>query len=211
MDRRDYLESLGWLDHSPGQGYPRSDVVGEQVYAARWSEYMRQEVNSWREDWCATPNAMLSHILDESPYRLTQLHATLCARIVCWFGSNCGRCFVEQATKRAKLRAWDNFQCEWAVENGRRGGINGGFRTLEYLASARLSPHHGMFGGGPAEGYGFITSEHWETADLLMAWLGTEAGTAFMQGCLREISDKAEADKLARRAALSQDPKQEQS
>lgn len=200
----EYLYDLGPLQHAPVRP-PRAGFIGENVFAERWAKYIAKGPRYGFDSWRHCPNAVLADILTELPARITQRHASVCASIVCWLGTNCGRATLEEAEKYAKTM-FAGYTAAWAIENKRTGHVNGGVRCLEHL----LAPedHYGkcLFTGGIVlRRRPELTAEDYETAEHLWAWLGSDPGRAFTQGCKQEITRREAAEWRRTRATAGEE------
>jgi hypothetical protein len=185
ISAEDHLRSIGWLDHSPRRPYPRSDMIGEQVYVERWKALMVGPLEDTPVDCnelATAPNAQLYWILRYHPQRLNQRQATVCASMICWFGTNIGSLFVESAVTLSNILTIPShkaFRMAWAAENTRVVGIDGGRRRMEHI----------IYGPDYIEAPDtVITHYDWETIDLLLAWCDTSGGKMFISSCLVEIA-----------------------
>jgi hypothetical protein len=196
----DHLEAIGWLRHEPHAPYPRSDVIGEQVYAERWKELMHAPVPDNECDWAykSLPNTRLQVMMWLHPEPLSQRHATLCANFVTWLGSNCGSSFLSSAMRLARTSAGSTrrpYRMQWANENAREHGINNGIRIIEHLLAddSYRDPKTRLIKRLPQ-----ATGGDYETIDLLLMWMERQAGQQFLHACGREIGQRYNAQKRAR-------------
>jgi len=185
-DYKDYLHDLGWLDHKPGRGYPRSGVVGETVYAEEWADLMQK----LDRDGINAPNSQLAGILADLQERITQRHAFVCASVMCWLGSACGQSIILNG-KRFREHIRNPYLVAWTMENQRSTGVNNGYRTIEHI----LAPddHFGVDVLMPNLGKRLmrlpeLSVSDLETVDHLMVWLGRH-GEGFILRCERRIEE----------------------
>lgn len=200
----DYLHEVGWFVHAPGTGYPRQGHIGEHIYTDEWSKLMRR----LERDGLHAPNGKLASILSKLPGRITQRHATICARFSCWLGTNCGMSLVYSARRLMEKnheRGERAFAMQWAIENERSPGLNSGFRLIEWL----LAPedHFGatLFGLG---GRGLLKApdlsvEDYETVEHLMRWFGSEEGLSFIGRAEHRIKEHTRIERIAKRVGAT--------
>lgn len=176
--------NLSLLDHKPLHP-PRAGHIGEQVYASMWTALLSaraEKINPY--DDFVDPLAI---ILEHFPKTIAQRHATVCASVVCWLGTVCGRGVIYQARRiaeRGEFSTEDSFLIAWTLENCRRGFVNRGGRTLEFL----LTPSHKQNDGPSADDY--------EVAEHLARWLGCPDGEMFVASCEDEITRLQKIDRL---------------
>lgn len=176
------------LDHKPLRP-PRAGHIGEQVYASMWNALLA--ANGEQIDPYHDFEDPLAVILEHFPKTIAQRHATVCASVVCWLGTACGRGFIYQARKIAERGAFsteDSFLIAWTLENYRLGFVNHGGRTLEFL----LAPSHGQDDGPSADDY--------EVAEHVARWLGCPDGEMFVASCKEEIRRLQKTERLKRYA-----------
>lgn len=201
----DYLYDLGPLQHVPVRP-PRAGFIGETVFAERWAKYMAEAPRHGYDSWRLCPNARLAEILSELPSRISQRHATVCASIVCWLGTNCGHATLDEAKKLgAMMFPGYGYIAAWAIENKRSSHVNRGVRCLEHL----LAPedHYGkcIFTGALVlQRRPDLTVEDYETAEHLWSWLASDPGRAFVQGCERVITKRQAAEYRQMRATAGE-------
>lgn len=190
-EREQHLFELGQLDHSALMP-PRKGCVGETVYAAGWTTLM-----CMRSDFSAPPNELLGDILQMCE-PLTQRHATVAASFITWLGTNCGLSFLMECRRYAKgepecayqlgtSKAWLG---QWAWDNRRRIGVNGGYRTIEHILSTPECFGTGAHGITVLMHSPDLTAEDYETIEHLVAWLPTERGQKFLAVCDLEIEER---------------------
>lgn len=185
-DYEDYLEKLGWFDYSAGPGYPRKGHTAEHVYIDAWQKLMRT-IPRYHE--YQVPNGALANILSVLPGYITQRRASICSRLACFLGCNCGRSIMDAASRLAARHKGDEraYTMAWAVENTRHHAVNHGVRTLEHVMSnERGVDREGMGYAKPATD---LTADDYETAECFMRWLGSHDGLAFTAAAEREIKD----------------------
>jgi hypothetical protein len=190
----DYLHALGVLDHSPIRP-ARDGFIGETVFAERWKHFIVKQPKGSFTSWMTTPNAMLAGILSDLPARITQRHASICATVACWLGTNMGRCTLDTAKRlMAVTHDRDAYVAAWAIANKRVHFVNSGNRTIEFLLAP---PDH--YGKLLFHGYGLIkrpalTVEDLETVDQFWYWLGGPDGRSVVQGCENEVTKRQAAE-----------------
>lgn len=194
----DYLYDLGWLDHKPKPPYPRPGMVGETVYAEEWAELMQK----LDRDGVNAPNSMLAGILNDLPGRITQRHAFVCASVMCWLGTACGQSIILNGKRHQKSALSSPYLVAWSLENTRRVGCNGGYRTIEHI----LAPedHFGKDWLMPQMGKRLmripdLSVDDFETVEHLMIWLGHH-GEGFILRCERRIEELNRFERTKRAA-----------
>lgn len=172
MDQ-EYLWDLTQFAHQPMRP-PRAGLIGENVFCEEWSRLMAdtQQMDS-------PPNEKLADVLGGHPYKLTERSATVAASLVCWLGTNLGRCYLEAAEKLAKHQtdAGDAYLMAWAAHNARRSFVNSGRRTLEACLISDAEPTR----------VPELSADDYEIAEHLVMWLGSADGQAFRKACETEI------------------------
>lgn len=169
-----------YLSHLPAPGRPRKGHLDEAVFAQVWFEANNP---SWLEDarhGLTDHSTPMQAIERELPFFVTQEHATLAATLITWLGTNCGRAMLEQAERFALptsgMTPRDAYVAAFAVENVRSRGVNSGLTLLDFLVSACQ--------GAERPAYGYVTAEHQEVAEQVMAWLGWR-GRASIVACAK--------------------------
>ena len=129
-----------------------------------------------------------------------QADATVAATLVQWLGTNAGACLIQQARalESGGLTGPEAYRAAWAVRNARKRWINSGLRTIERL----MIPQDAEIGfdGEPYEAP-VLTVRQYETAEHVCAWLGTEAGKAFVTAREREMEAFGEHERMRQREA----------
>jgi len=154
---------------------PREDVIGEMVFYSAWKKFMADDGNPDHPF-----NYMLSGVLSDYAFPLTERAATVAATVVVWLGCNMGRAVLAEGRKLSEnvLRRETAYVQAWAAHTVRKMSVNGGYRTLERL----LMPP-----GGPLE-RGKVSLEDYEVAEQVMHWLGGKEGQRFLAACEAEIA-----------------------
>lgn len=173
----------------------RDGFPGEVAFLTAWQSLMAGdlageadpllEVHSNRWDGCHAPD---------------QADATVAATLVQWLGTNAGACLIQQgrALESGGLTGSEAYRAAWAVRNARKRWINSGLRTIERL----MIPQEAEIGfdGEPYEAP-VLTVRQYETAEHVCAWLGTEAGKAFVKAREREMEAFGEHERMRQREA----------
>lgn len=198
----DYLYELGWLTHTPMPPHPRPKHSGEEVYAEEWSKLMQEKP----EHGYHAPNSMLANILDDLPAKLTQRHATICATVVCWFGTSVGQSIILHAKRYREQdshTARAAYLVAWTLENQRVPYVNHGFRMLEHLLGQPEDYGVPMLGIGLRQlvRRPTLSVEDYETVEHLMSWLG-DKGTGFILRCEKRIEERNEWERVKRYEAM---------
>lgn len=192
-------EDLRKLQHKPIQP-PRKGHLGEQVYASMWEAFMTRPP---AESWDAP--SPIEEVMWNSLQQITQRHASVLASVVCWLGTNCGNCMLQQAEKEREAERWDADKCyllSWTLQNRRRLGVNSGVRTIETLLAPPDTVVRTMRLGEPhLKVQPALSAEDLEAVDHLMLWLAEPAGRAFVTQCEAEIRRLQDEHELAKRAA----------
>lgn len=178
------------LQHTPARP-PRAGIRGENLFANRWAELMAGE-ECWNSG--RTP---LECVLGSYGAVVRQREATVAASIVCWLGTNMGRCLLDQARRLTAGGAlWDGdaYVAAWAVHNQRKRSVNGGARALELMLQTTVQDAAARLPRASADDY--------EVAEHVMRWLGTRDGQAFLNRCETELDRHAMLDRLAEAARL---------
>lgn len=159
---------------------PRKGLIGEMVMYAAWVQHTKDN-----DDGQSPPNSTLASILGPYPYPLTQRTATVAASLICWLGTNIGKCFLNEANKlAASVRSTeDAYRMSWAQQNQRRSGTNGGWRTLELI----LAENGQVI---------LATAEEVEAAEQVASWLGSTAGQDFLTQCEAEIARQQHGERF---------------
>jgi hypothetical protein len=172
-----------FIAHIPARPV-RPDVIGEVVFVEAWQRFMATDPAFWDDPEKTVLDGVLGCYRKEYS---GQREATVCASLICWFGTNCGQGFLMACKRYGKQHTehqlQDAYLAQWAIENSRKSGINRGIRTLEHCLStaADNSPHeHLLCPAGPS-------AEDYECAECLVQWLGTGDGQKFLDYCEAEI------------------------
>lgn len=174
------------LLHEPLQPL-RENFIGERVILQEWQSLMASDVPfddaSDGETWL---DFILAHLS-----KPTQRHATVAASFVTWLGTSCGLSFVIRARKAAQLDpqqpglAWVG---EWAKANLRCHGVSYGFRTVEYVLAEPDNRTSGSFSG--LKSRTAYSADDLEVIDHLCNWMGSNAGTEFLNKCEAKINEQ---------------------
>lgn len=176
----DYLWNTKHFTAAPMRP-PRQGLIGENVFASEWAKLMADTENINNP-----PNEALSGVLGSYGYRLNQRSATVAASLVCWLGTNIGRCFLDNAAvmgKTTPLRG-DAYLMAWAVENIRRSSTNHGRRALEACLISDATPTV----------VPKLSAADYEVAEHVVMWLGDEDGQRFLKACETEIKRQNQAE-----------------
>lgn len=189
LDLQDHLHKLGWFAHRPPAPYPRTGHVGEHVYAEEWQAYMLAPPKDWPEN---VPNENLYRLLARHRRRgwIRKYDAEICARVVCWLGSNIGRCFAEGADRLQRDTGCSGetaFVMKWAQENTRHHFMNHGVRTVEHLLAREKD--FAPTGTGRLWRWPRLSVDTLEVVDCLVYWLGSHEGVAFRRKCETKIEE----------------------
>jgi hypothetical protein len=175
-----YLWDLNQFSHQPMRP-PRKGMIGENVFHAEWSRLTADTgaMNS-------PPNEAFADILGCHPFRLSERTATVAASLVCWLGTNLGRCFLESGAKLVKTQTCPQsaYLMAWASHNARNSCVNSGRRTLEACLMTDVEPHR-----RPE-----LSANDYEAAEHVVMWLGTDKGQQFLKACEKEISRLNQAE-----------------
>jgi hypothetical protein len=179
MDK-EYLWDLLQFAHQPMRP-PRNGFVGENVFHAEWSRHVA-DTNAMD----SPPNEKLADLLGAHPFQLTERSATVAASLVCWLGTNMGRCFLEEAAKLAKRHtcSQEAYLMAWAAQNARRSFCNHGRRALESCLISDAEPNL----------VPVLSADDYEVAEHLVMWLGSKDGQKFLKTCETEIKRQNHAE-----------------
>lgn len=178
----DYLWDTRPFDSAPTRP-PRQGFIGENVMAAEWAKLMADT-----NDIDSPPNDTLSCVLGSYGYRLTQRSATVAASLVCWLGTNIGRCFLDVAARLAATTCQksDAYLMAWAVQNTRCSSVNHGRRTLEACLISDATPTK----------VPKLSGADYEVAEHVVIWLGSENGQRFLKTCETEIKRQNQVEQF---------------
>lgn len=174
------ITDLFGLEHKPLRP-PRKDFIGEGVFASMWEVVMQREPG-FDGDYA------IEAVLNNFPRVIEQRHASVLASVVCWLGTNCGRCFLSQAktlSEKIRHRSDEQYMLAWTIENHRRGYVNSGIRTLEYCLATEYRPSSSRFDGGVI--VPVLSADDYEVVEHLMYWLAGREGQALIYNCEAEI------------------------
>lgn len=162
---------MRWFKYEPAVPC-RKDIYGEGIFIEHWQRIMREPV----EYGDGYENEKFESIV--SPWGPTADDAIATSSLICWLGTNCGRCFLESAEKRIKSGMDPNeaFALTWANENRRMAGWNSHRRTIDALL--------------PAERITIRTSE---MIEIVVRWLGSPDGQRLIEGANAEIEQTQKA------------------
>lgn len=170
------------LVHAPIR--PPRDIVGEQVFSRRWAELMAT-APEWDDP------TVLARILWSYPGSVNQRAASVAASFVCWLGTNVGGSVLSQgrSLSTAGFLFGDGVLAAWCVHNARRAGVNGGARAIDMLL--RSDDDFGQ------KRLPAASADDAEVVEHVAAWLGTEAGLAFIAECEGEIRTRQDMETIA--------------
>lgn len=198
----DYLIECGSFKHEPMPPHPRPNHIGEFVYSEEWSTLM-QERPPYGLD---SPNSMLANVLWNLPARVTQRHATICATVICWLGTNCGRSVVDKALEYREKRIHHERQAyliAWTIQNDRSPHVNHGIRILKHLLAPPEcygTPLLGVLPGPQVVRRPELSAEDYEVVEHLMLWLTEGIGATFVSRCRKRIEEMEHFERQRRRA-----------
>lgn len=123
-----------------------------------------------------------------------QAEATLAATFIVWLGTSVGRCFLERGKMledhfRKGVSAGlggeggAGFLAAWALHNARSIGLNGGWRTCEFMA-----------GDWKVRGQKEVTAVQLELLDNMARWLGSKHGVRFIERCEAKVFAATQKD-----------------
>lgn len=142
----------------------RPDVYGERIYLEHWQRYL---FASRMED-------AFAHVMAELVGDPTPRDAKVAASMFTWFGTNCGSAFISRCQTAAIPMRSAVFFDQWHRQNARKGHVNMGVRTLEYIVAADDERH------------GEITARDLEVADAVVQWLGSSDGQSLIRSAEEE-------------------------
>lgn len=153
---------------------PARDMIGEQVYARRWQEFVSKEYADGRTEF--------DRILQAYPYPLEQREASVTASFITWLGTNVGASFLETAKKIKESRIVPHFPyvAAWGVFNVRSLETNSNARLIEFLTRTPEELEKNVFSE--------VSVRDLEVIDQIALWLGTDDGQEFLSGCQKEIA-----------------------
>ena len=192
VDIEDYLWSTQQWDHTPQAPYPRSEWIGENVFADEWKRLMEK-----RDRYHEAPNSQLAGMLTHLPRWPRPYDAKICASVVCWLGTNCGMSVIDESRRITRAGMRDGMLMAWAKENVRYKWLNNGVRTIESILAK--PEHYGPRWGG----HGLIrrprlSRDTYEVVDHLMSWLGSDAGERFIKHCEGLVKEHRRLAEIAR-------------
>jgi len=198
----EHLHKLGWFEHRPPAPYPRVGHVGEHVYADEWQAFMLAPPKDWPEN---VPNENLHRIMLRHRRRgwIRKYDSEICARIVCWLGTNIGRCFASDAealVRDARVGCEAAFVMAWSQQNTRHHFLNGGYTTIEHLLAKPADSGPAFGGGTELRRYPRISNDAAEVAECLIYWLGSNEGAAFRRKCEKKIEEINRFVRITRQA-----------
>lgn len=155
---------MRWFKYEPAAPC-RPDVYGEGIFVEHWQLAMREPL----EYGDGEENETFASIV--SPWDPIARDAIAASSLICWLGTNCGRCFLEQAAKlKAKLDPEDAYSLEWARQNRRMPGWNNHQRTIDVILPAEM-----------------IDVRSSEVIEIVVRWLGTARGQRMIRDAEAEI------------------------
>lgn len=159
----------------------RPDVLGEVVFVEAWRRLMDAPLAFYADE-----STRLDDILSQYRNRPGQREATVCASLMCWFGTSCGQGFLHAAhclsEKLGEHKREDAYLAAWTIENSRSTG-SGGVRTLEHCMATETAPSSVGLRRLPAE----LTADDYEVAECLARWLGSSDGQKFLAFCEADL------------------------
>ncbi|MGY3581390.1 hypothetical protein ACVIGB_000540 [Bradyrhizobium sp. USDA 4341] len=150
----------------------RPDVYGEGIFVQHWQRLMREPIEHGDDE----ENERFASIV--SPWEPISADAAAATSLISWLGTNCGRSFLDGATRRAKqhpeLEKCDAYVLAWANENRRVPGWNHHRRTLDAIL--------------PAD---HINLRSVEIIEITVRWLGSSDGQRLILEAEAEIEETA--------------------
>lgn len=119
---------MRWFKYEPAVPC-RPSVYGEGCFVEQWQISMRRPLQYGDGE----PNEQFQSIV--SPWEAIADDAIAASSLICWLGTNCGRCFVERSQKRIDegMSGCEAYALGWANENRRMAGWNGHRRTIQAI------------------------------------------------------------------------------
>lgn len=154
------------FDHTPLQ--PVRELLGEQVFSKAWVQLMSTPVSE-------RSAALLDQILESFSWRypIEPQDAKVLSSVVTWFGTRCGKIFLDTADKAASGN--DRYVREWASKNRAVPWVNQGQRAIESI----------LYGAGSETR---VTLREQDAVEGLMSWLGASPEAAdFLAECEAKI------------------------
>jgi hypothetical protein len=162
---------MRWFKYEPFVP-SRPDVYGEGIFLEHWQRMMREPIDHGDGE----ENEKFACIV--SPWEPIAADSAAASSLVCWLGTNCGRSFLDGASRRAKqhsdLERSDAYLLAWANENRRMPGWNRHRRTLDAILPASC-----------------ITVRAVEIIEITVRWLGSPDGQRLIDGAEAEIEETA--------------------
>jgi hypothetical protein len=135
-------------------------------------------------------SGMLNQILIGYPCGVDQRAASVAASMICWLGTNVGKCFLMLGAEiRNSTSCLDAYAAAWGASNLRKFGMNSGARQIEFLVRSHDDQNQNVF---PE-----VSVRDLEVLEQVAIWLGREEGQAFLQGCEDEIERRRQLESLA--------------
>lgn len=147
------------FEHSPG----------EHAYYDEWVVLMNQPRDPDTlegDDDDRTGN--LGLVLWQFPAVITDRHSRIAAGFARWLGTNVGSSIVREPARHGARR--HTHHAEWCEQNKRARGVNGGWRSSDFLTSDDWSKPQIC-----------LDALDLEVLDLMAAWLDTPAGHGFIK------------------------------
>jgi len=144
---------------------------GRSAFLKHWREYAN------RADWYGDIFYRRIEGIIFCPGGGDEYASRVATSIVCWFGSNNGLCFLNDALAKTKVNSEvGNYSNEatllssWALENRRQYCVNRGVRRLE-----------GILGRSQ------LIATDFEVAESVMLWLSSDEGRKFVATVFQEL------------------------
>ena len=170
------------LSHEPFGVFPRSTFAGEMAFYLEWKAIADTTVLEIIDEYCHSQCENDQWELDWVDYELINKQSRLVASFITWLGTNCGLSFLGVAKQWAEELSSprNGYLAAWAIENSRQRCINGGNRTIEYLACSQC----------------VLTVDDYEIVECAVQWLSTNDGQDFIGYATERIKPESEKIKL---------------
>lgn len=124
---------------------------------------------------------------DNMPYVVTERDFHVIASLLSWLGSNCGRCFVQEAFQyEDKLESLEKgFLLSWADWNKRKSWMNNGCTLIEHLLTPpeHLNSHQEI----TCVANRHVTIHDVEIINYMTLWFATNDGVEYLKKFIKGI------------------------
>jgi hypothetical protein len=187
------LLNAQWLLHRPIAG-PRTGHIGERVFCERWIG-LQQSEGDFHEAAEPEHTTKLARILNNAQLPVIgERECSVAASWACYLGCNVGASVISLGDRlRDGAGAYRRFAAAWAIHNTRSIGVNGGYRSIEIFLAPADHRKSDLFSFGGLKRAPDLSITDYEVVEHLWLWLGSDEGSAWLDGCQREIDRRQAA------------------